>query len=201
MDFEPYISFGKSYVRLLAPLAEVVIHDIATNSIYFIEGRLSNRKVGDPSFLDVDLQQLEQQIDQVIYPKVNFDGRLIKSISLPIKQKNNIIAVMCLNIDISVFSQMQQLAQAFLVSSSNQPEILFKNDWQEKVHQVLHQWLSKHNLKINFLTNVQKKKVVQQMYEQGAFQERKSADYIASVLSLSRSSVFNYLKELRGKDV
>lgn len=201
MDLHPYISVAQSYVQLLAPLAEVVIHDIATNSICFIEGNLSNRKVGDPSFLDIDLKQLEQQIHRVIYPKVNFDGKLIKSISIPIKNGNRLVAIMCLNVDVSVFSQMQQLAQAFLLPSTNQPEVLFKNDWQEKVHQALYQWLKGHRLKVESLTNAQKKQVVQEMYTQGAFHEKKAADYIASILGLSRASVFNYLKEIRGKNV
>jgi predicted transcriptional regulator YheO len=201
MNLEPYISIGQSFVRLLAPLAEIVIHDIATNSICFIEGTLSNRKVGDTSFLDVDLKQLEPQIEHMIYPKINFDGKLIKSVSIPIKEGHRLIAVMCLNVDISVFSQMQQLAQAFLLPPTNQPEILFKNDWQEKVHQALYQWISDHHLKIESLTNAQKKQVVQEMYAQGAFHEKKAADYIASILGLSRASVFNYLKEIRGNHV
>jgi predicted transcriptional regulator YheO len=193
----PYISIAQSYVRLLAPLAEVVIHDVATNSICFIDGHLSNRKVGDPSFLDIDLKCLEQQIDQVVYPKINFDGKLIKSVSLPIKDDDCILAIMCFNVDVSVFSQMQQLAQAFLLPSTKQPETLFKNDWQEKVHQSLYQWLNEHHLKIESLSNAQKKRVVQEMYTQGAFHEKKAADYIASILGLSRASVFNYLKEIR----
>lgn len=201
MMLTPYISIAHSFVRLLAPLAEVVIHDIATNSICFIDGHLSSRKVGDPSFLDIDHKCLEQQIDQVVYPKVNFDGKLIKSVSLPIKDNDCIIAVMCLNVDVSVFSQMQLLAQAFLLPSTKQPDTLFKNDWQEKVHRSLYQWLSEHHLKIESLTNAQKKRVVQEMHAQGAFHEKRAADYIASILGLSRASVFNYLRELRKKSV
>lgn len=201
MNLDPYISLGQSYVRLLAPLAEVVIHDLASNSICFIEGKLSNRIVGDPSFLGVDLKQLECQINQAIYPKINFDGKLIKSISIPIKNNNHLVAIMCLNVDVSVFSQMQQLAQAFLLPSTNQPEVLFKNDWQEKVHQTLYQWLDNHHIKLEFLTNAQKKQVVLEMHARGAFHEKKAADYIANILRLSRASVFNYLKEIRGKNV
>lgn len=201
MDLEPYISLAQAFVRLLTPLAEVVIHDSATDSICFIEGNLSNRKVGNPSFLDVDLNQLEQQINQVTYPKVNFDGKLIKSISIPIKDNDHLIAVMCLNVDVSVFSQMQQLAQAFLLPSTNQPKVLFKNDWQEKVHHALYQWLDIHHLKLESLTNAQRKQIVLDMHARGAFHEKKAADYIANILRLSRASVFNYLKEIRGKNV
>ena len=186
MNLDIHIRMAKSYVQLLSPLAEAVIHDIASNSICFIEGNLSKRKVGDPSFLDVDPKELEKQIDQIIYPKVNFDGRLIKSISIPIKDGKSIKALMCLNLDVSTFSQMQQLAEAFLGTQNNQPEILFKNDWQEKVHLSLYQFLNTNNLKI---------------YTQGAFHEKKAADYIANVLALSRASIFNYLRELRNKNV
>lgn len=201
MNLEPYLSIAQSFARLLAPLAEVVIHDVTTNTICLLEGTLSNRKVGDSSFLDEDLKQLERQIDQVISPKINFNGKLIKSISIPIKNGNRLIAVMCLNVDISVFSQMQQLAQAFLLPSTHQPEVLFKNDWQEKVHHALYQWLDIHHLKLESLTNAQKKQIVLEMHTRGAFHEKKAADYIANILRLSRSSVFNYLKNIRGNHV
>jgi predicted transcriptional regulator YheO len=96
---------------------------------------------------------------------------------------------------------MQQLAQTFLGAPSAQPEILFKNDWQEKVHLALHQFLNRHDLKIESLTNLQKKQVVQEMHGQGAFHEKKAADYMATILRLSRGSVFNYLRELRENHV
>ena len=61
------------------PLIEVVIHDIKKNKIIYINGRLSGRKAGDPSLLD---QEGLDSIDQIVYPKINFNGRLVKSISI-----------------------------------------------------------------------------------------------------------------------
>ena len=59
---------------LMDPLIEVVIHDLAKNSITYINGKLSDRKVGDSSLLD---QRDLNNLDHIAYPKINFDGRLV----------------------------------------------------------------------------------------------------------------------------
>ena len=60
------------------------------------------------------MEEIENELEQIIYPKLNFDGRLVKSISVPIKENEKIKALLCINCDISVFSQMQILSQIIL---------------------------------------------------------------------------------------
>ena len=50
MSFYNYIPICDAIVRLMDPLVEIVIHDIAQNSIAYISGKLSNRAVGEASF-------------------------------------------------------------------------------------------------------------------------------------------------------
>ena len=185
-----YIPLCNALVTLLKPLVEVVIHDLQTNTICYIEGTLSKRKVGDPSLLNK--QDLEEDLDKIVYPKLGFDGRLIKSISIPVEKR----WLICINCDVSIFNQMQTISQAFLtVSQRSGPKSLFKNDWQEKVHQSIHLFMTRHNWSFEHLTGSQKKEVVHHLFVQGAFEEKNAASYIAKILSMGRATIFNYLNE------
>lgn len=191
MKCEQYFSIGKSLVNLMSPLIEVVIHCLKTNKIIFIEGSLSKRKIGDPSLLGEDLNSLDQEV----YTKLNFDGRLIKSISIPIKNNNVIIGLMCINYDINTFQELNNLTSIFLEKTiTKKPHALFKNDWQDKIHHSIHQILQERNLSFDTLTNQNKKELVHKLYDLGAFSERNAADYIANILNISRATIFNYLR-------
>jgi predicted transcriptional regulator YheO len=184
-----YIPICDAIVRLMNPLIEVVIHDINQNRIVYIHGKLSKRKVGDASLLDVD--ELKK-IDQIVYPKVNFDGRLVKSVSLILEGKY----LLCINCDISIFNKMQELSTA-LLQMGHQPQSLFTNDWQEKLHVSIHSFLQNHNLSFDHLSQNDKKNLAKHLFDLGAFHEKNSADYVAKVLGLGRATVFKYLKEWR----
>ena len=159
------------------PLVEVAIHDIETDSIVYIKGSLSNRRVGDPSLLsEEDLDDM----DKVAYPKINFDGRLIKSISVILEGR----WLMCINCDISVFSKMQDLSTAMLQISPSQSKFLFSNDWQEKLHITVHDYLQKHNMPFEGLTGASKKNLVKHLFERGAFNEKNAANYVAKILNI-----------------
>lgn len=192
MSIAHYTPLCDSMVLLLQPLVEIVIHDLSSGTIYYINGELSKRKVGDPSLLEPE--EFEENIDKIVYPKINFDGRLIKSISVPLKGK----WLICINADISIFNQMKDLGDLLLnTQQMNQPESLFKNDWQEKLHIAIHDFLQKQGWNFDLLTNQQKKEMTKHLFNSGAFSEKNAADYIARVLQLGRATIFKHLKELR----
>lgn len=193
MALSKYTQICDAIVTLIDPLVEVVIHDISTNTIAYINGSLSLRKVGNQSLLNTkDLND----IDQITYPKINYDGKLIKSISVVLEEK----WILCINYDISVFGKMQDLSLLILQNDINkQPKSLFANDWQEKLHLSIHAYLQKNNLSFDSLNNQDKKVVAKHLFELGAFNEKNAADYVAKILKLGRATVFKYLKEWREK--
>ena len=186
-----YIPICDAIVRLMDPLVEIVIHDINQNSIAYIHGKLSKRKVGDASLLDTE--ELKH-IDQIVYPKVNFDGRLVKAISVILEDQY----LLCINCDVSIFNKMQELSNA-LLQMGYQPQSLFTHDWQEKLHISIHSYLQNHNLAFDHLSQNNKKALVKDLFELGAFNEKNAADYIAKVLDLGRATIFKYLKEWRNQ--
>ena len=193
MILSDYISVCDAIALLMEPLIEVVIHDINENIIIYINGKLSGRKVGSLSLLD---REGLTSLNKIIYPKINFDGRLVKSISIMLENK----WLLCINCDVTIFNKMQNLSQAFLKNNINvQPKSLFINDWQEKLNVSIHNYLQNHNLSFDQIMQKDKKALTKYLFDLGAFQERNAADYVAKVLSLGRATIFKYLKEWRNK--
>lgn len=182
-----YTKIANAIVLLFNPLAEVVIHDLKKNEIAYINGNLSKRSVGDPSLLD---DEKFVGIDKIVYSKMNFDGRFVRSISIPLDENY----LMCINCDVSVFSLLFSLSKQ-MITTEQQPESLFKNDWQEKLHHTIHDYLSYKSWTFSTLTNGQKKEIIKHLSHSGAFNEKNAADYIAKALNIGRATVFNYLKE------
>lgn len=196
MSIDNYILIARSLVKLMNPLLEVVIHDLVSGEIIFIEGGFSKRKIGDPSLLEAGIHNWQEAINQELYPKISFDGRLIKSISIPINENGKTTFLLCINCDVSVFKTMKDLADTFCKDMENeQPSCLFKNDYQERVHAFLYQILKEKGWRLETLRIKEKRELVRLLFDQGAFNEKNAAEYIAKLLNMGRATIFNYLKE------
>lgn len=198
MILEPYIYLSQALIKLMAPLLEIVIHDIKSNTIIFIEGGLSSRKVGDPSFLDADVRDIKQ----VVYPKISANGKPLRSISISLgKDQTNPEFLLCINFDVSVFVQIEALvSNVFNHSLEEQPDALFKNDWQERLHTGIHKMLKKNSWDLEALNNKQKKLLVEELFKQGVFNQTNAVEHVAKILKMGRATVFNYLREWRSHE-
>jgi len=191
MKLNDYIKICNAIAFLMHPMVEFVIHDIETNTIIYINGSLSQRKVGDQSLLD---NNALNDINQIAYPKINFDGRLVKSISLILEKQ----WLLCINCDVSVFNKMHDVCSTILQKNIGlQPKFLFENDWQNKLHTSIHGYLQNNNLSFDLLSKSDKKVIVKYLFDLGAFNEKKAADYIAKILKLGRATIFKYQREWR----
>lgn len=194
--FDFYIQMSRSLSKLLKPFIEIVIHDLSSKKIVFIIGSLSKRKKNDLSFIDDDFESKLVDIDQIIYTKLNFDGRLIKSLSIPIKKNEKIIGLWCFNFDVTFFQEFQDISKIVLDKNiTKRPSVLFVNDWQDKINQFIYDYLKEQQLQFTTLTIKDKKHIIQKLYKQNAFTEKNAANYIAKTMNISRSTIFNYLRE------
>lgn len=194
-DAQPY---AEAYARLLHPFAEVVIHDLEKDQIEAIYNPLSRREVGDCSYLDrVDLDPSENVIGP--YPKTNWDGRAMKSISIVIRNTKGIAeGFLCVNIDTSQFDAARHVLQTFLGGDTEIPEDaqrLFEDDHYEKLNLYVQNYCRQHQVGIETLTRSDKKEIISSLAADGAFKGRNAATYIGRVLNVSRATVYNYLKE------
>ncbi len=182
---------------MLAPNAEVIVHDIAAERVIHIANNFSKREVGDPSNLkEIDFDPQEQVIGP--YDKVNWDGRLIKSVSIVVRDEGGgAAALVCINMDLSQFDQARQILTSLMNLPGDQakPEKLFNDDWHEQINEFINAWAIERNVAVERLDREQKKSLVIALEEKNAFAAKHSVNYVARVLGLGRATIYNYLKE------
>lgn len=192
-----YFSVGQAITALLHPHAEVVIHDLKTGQIAAIYNSFSKRKAGDESLIE-ELPDSALLPDVFpIYTKVNWDGKKLKSSTATLRDKNNTpIGLLCINLDVSKWEEFRHLLDQWsnIQCYQNQPEVLFKDDWREKINLYVSDYLSKEGLTLKMLSKEKKRDLIQTLHREGAFKAKNAATYVADVLDLSRATVYNYLR-------
>jgi predicted transcriptional regulator YheO len=197
-ELSHHFAVADAIAKLFEPYVETVIHDLATEKVVYIANNFSNRIIGEPSLFD-HIGFLETPEQEIIgpYEKINWDGRKIKSVSVVLRSGGgDAVGLMCINMDVSEFYRIQKILQFFVSPSHlvDQPDILFKEDWHEKINLFIYNWAKERGLALESLTRDQKRALVGTLSDKGAFSGKNAAGYIARVMNMSRASVYNYLK-------
>ena len=191
-----FLPTAEAIQRLLHPHAEVVVHDIKQNQIVAIYHPFSKRRVGDSSLFtkEEEMATLEDCVGP--YEKINWNGGKLKSVSSVIRDENNkAVGMLCINLDVSLFEKFNQLMSQFIDYDHlvPQPTPLFKDDWQERINNYVHNYLNEHHLALETLGRHEKKNLIEHLHSIGAFTGKNSAHYIAQIIKVSRATVYNYL--------
>ncbi len=194
-EVAPFVPVCDAIATLFTPFAEVVLHDLASASVVHIAGNFSKRELGDPS----NIHEIDFKPDDVVigpYEKTNWDGRRIKSISAVLRTPaGKGVAVMCINVDVTEFESIILALQNFVSvpAGIGKPESLFRDDWHERINDYIRQWTTSRGLNASDLSRAQKKELVCDLAEDGAFGGRNAAGYISRLLGMGRATVYNYL--------
>lgn len=195
-----YKTIADCIATLLFPHAEVIVHDLTSQTVVHIANNFSKRQLGDDSALDELPGDFDQASSLGPYEKLNWNGQKIRSITSVLRDEaGKAEALLCINLNFSVLDQAREALNAFFQVSRllPQPEALFRDDWQERINTFLHAWLAEHQLSLSLLGMKDKRALVEALYAEGAFEGRSAADYVASVLGLGRATVFKWVKLLR----
>lgn len=196
---ERYSAVADSVALLFSGYVEVIIHELDSQSVVYIANNISKRNLGDPSSLD-DVKFSESEGVIGPYEKLNWDGQNIRSTSTVLRDdKGTAIGMLCINMRISAFEAAKDMLDMLLSGHKviPQPDILFHDDWQERINTFIHAWLKKQCLSISILTHASKRQLIEALYEEGAFKGKSAPNYVASVLNMGRATVFKYLREIK----
>ena len=201
MPLSAYYPLCDAIALLLQPQAEVVLHDLATETVAHIANPFSHREVGEPSLL----QEIDFRPDVALigpYEKVNFNGRRLKSISAVLRENGRAVGVICINLDVTHLQSAIELLTALtrVPPGAGQPAVLFQEDWHERINQYVHAWTARNGVVIADLNRVQKLQLVGELAADGAFGGKHAAAYVSRVLQISRASVYNYLRAAKGEE-
>ena len=187
---------------------EIVIHDVRhgiENTILYIEnGHVTDRKSGD-SASNVVLEAIKADPstlqDQYAYLTKTNDGRLLKSSTFYIKDESGTLAyIFSINYDITALAAANQFLQSFIqtqnpaepsASRSATPQIT--HNVPQPLHTLIDHAISNIAQPAPLMTKDEKIKVVQYLNDAGAFLITKSGDKVASILGISKFTLYNYM--------
>ncbi len=186
---------------LLAPHAEVVIHDLSQDRIVYIANCFSKRAPGDESLLDEDVSGPDNPPVLGPYDKLNYDGRRLRSVSAVLHNADGTpVGLLCINLDLSRFEAAATLLRQFVEPPGNPPpESLFSKDWRERIHHETREFLAQRNMAFEALERTDKIDLVVRIQAAGLFEARHACDYVASQLGVSRATIYNYLRSSGSK--
>ncbi|MBA3815647.1 MAG: PAS domain-containing protein [Parachlamydiaceae bacterium] len=191
-----YISVAEAISLLYYPHAEVILHDLSSGVIAALFNNFSKREIGDESLLEGVNDFSEFPDIFPAYLKTNWDGRKIKSISATLRDpEGKAIGLLCINLDLTKWAELHNFLGSWLTNmTQSQPEILFKDDWREKINCYVSDYLTRMGTTLKLLNKDKKKALVLALHKEGAFKAKNAANYVADVLDLSRATIYNYLK-------
>ena len=198
--FSKYAAMADGDATLLNPHAEVVVHDLRSQTIVHIANNISKRQLGDDSALHDLPADLNGATRLGPYEKLNWDGQKIRSISSVMLDDNGQPeALLCINFNVSLLEQARQALDVFFQASRllPQPEVLFRDDWQERINTFMHSWLAERSQSLNTLEREHKRELIEALHGEGAFRGKSAYDYVANVLNMGRATVYKYVKLAR----
>jgi len=193
-----FLAIAQGISLLFYPHVEVVIHDLQTGQIAAIFNNFSKRREGDESLIEEAGNLAEMPDLFPLYFKTNWDGRSIKSISITLRDpQGKPTHLLCINLDLSKWEEIHRVILEMIqpLNKGEKPDFLFKDDWREKINCYVNEFLRKEGLALKGLTKDKKRELIRALHQEGAFQAKHAASYIAEVLEMSRATIYNYLKD------
>lgn len=199
-----FTSIAAAVAKLFHPSVEVVIHDICTDTVFYIENATSGRKVGDASLLGIDSQDLNER-DAVIgpYEKAGEKGQRVRSITSVLRDDGgDVIGLLCLNLDYSHYEPALDLLESLVrpVQTEKHPEFLFQNDWRDLLKIEVRSFITKENLLLEKLQPSDRINLISHLDEKRLFYAKKSVEQLATILGVSRATAYKDLRSVRNRN-
>ena len=199
-----YEPVADAIARLLHPHAEVVIHDIERDAVWYIANPSSGRSVGDASLLKLDADRFD--LDKEVigpYEKAGGQGQAIRSITAVLRSdQGRPIGILCINLDFSPIESALGVLETLIRPPhvESPPEALFRNDWRDLIKLEIKAFLGEHRCALGALTVRQRVRLLRRLDGKGLFYARKSVEQVAAILGVSRATAYKDLNRARKPD-
>ena len=209
MPLNLLIQIAHGLAEHFGPQCEIAIHDVTrdlSNTIVHIEnGQVSGRGDGD-SASNVVLEALhtppEELKDQIAYLTRTEDGKALKSSSLYIRDEaGRLKYIFSVNYDIASLKAVDELIQGLITTQPGKkdeqtgpavPKI--PHTVTELLDSLIDHAIAEIGKPVVMMTKEDKIKVVHYLNEAGAFLITRSGDRVASVLGISKFTLYKYME-------
>ncbi len=209
MTLNLLIQIAHGLAEHFGPQCEIAIHDVTrdlSNTIVHIEnGQVSGRGDGD-SASNVVLEALhtppEELKDQIAYLTRTEDGKALKSSSLYIRDEaGRLKYIFSVNYDIASLKAVDELIQGLITTQpgkkdeQNGPAVpKIPHTVTELLDSLIDHAIAEIGKPVVMMTKEDKIKVVHYLNEAGAFLITRSGDRVASVLGISKFTLYKYME-------
>lgn len=206
------IPIAEGIVKLLGKEFEVSIHEFSSStpesSIIHVAGNVTNRRQGKPETMIVpkDLRTYPDSVlDLVGCKTITKDGRILKSNTIYMRNdRNKIIGCFCIKYDITEqLNYKNYLEQITTIQGSFQNAVDSQEfsapDVIEIVDTLIDQVISSMSIPDGSISKEDKIRVVYELDSKKIFLVKGAVDRVASVLGVSRYTIYNYLEQRRVK--
>lgn len=202
--FDNLISIADAMSEMFGKNCEVAVHDLRTpeKSLIHIAGDITHRKTGAP-ITDLVLNVLKKYKDSaknmIGYRSMTKDGRMLRSTTCFVRdKKEKIIGALCVNFDITEFLGTYNVFKDLLEKGSEfDKNETFAKNLSETIETLTQDAILNFGKQPSSFTSDEKIKFVSYLDEKGAFLIKGSVDYVASILGLSKFTVYSYLQKVR----
>lgn len=182
--------------RLLAPHAEVVLHDAGTDRVLRIWHPLTPRAPGEASLLG-DLDGHDDGDVHGPYEKLLADGRRLSSVSAVLRDDTGAPeVVLCVNLDRTPLEQAAAVLSGFGAPVTERPGALFEQDWADRIERMVGAFVRERGRPVGKLSRDERRELLTDLDEAGLLAVRRSAPVVARALGVSRSTLYSLLADL-----
>jgi len=218
-ELKRFVPLVKTIAQMFGKNCEVVLHDFSEpqKSIVAIEnGQVTGRKIGD-SITDLALSIWrkggygKKKEDKIVnYRTKTKDGKILKSSTTLIRDdQKKIIGCLCINYDLTEYLMFNKIVGEFCTTIDLDKEKLknetknetetFSNNVDEVLENIIQEAIEKIGKLVSIMQKDDKLLIVKIVEEKGGFLIKGAIDQLASEISVSRYTIYNYLDELKTK--
>lgn len=212
-----YIPFVDFLAEILGRNSEIVLHnlkDLDSSIIAIRNNHITNRHVGDPA-TDYVLRMVQQGIDNKKDYSLNYrdisnrDNQKIKSASLYLRKDNEIIGMICVNTDETLFAEIEKSVEALELllgtyqdnrGKDNVSRETVSRSVEEMAENIVMEFSIKKGISINQFKQDDKFKAIEILQDNGFFLLKRAVSEASKILKISEPTVYRYLQTIKGNN-
>lgn len=202
--FDLAIRTADMLVKMFGSRCEVAVHDFKNlkKSLIHLAGNVTGREIGSP-ITDLVLKELakyKMDVEDIPnYKTQTKKGNILKSATIFLRDHDHkVIGALCINYDISLLMQFGGEIEEFINFDDQQEKTeSFFTSIQDVTHEMVEQVLHGFKKAPSLMTLEEKVECVRQLEEKGTFLIKGATDYVATVLGVSKFTIYNYLQKIR----
>ncbi len=202
------VGIAKGIAKLEGRDTEVAVHDLHKMEMVFIaNGCITGREVGtrmDKSIYKMILRQADEDGHMISYNSVSEKGKKLRSSHFIVRDEDGNPAVLvCVNQDDSKLEELRDYINYKIHVNTDQDDNMSANDGQNIIQHVAQNAIMNSIWKMTsgeLDTKEGKIELLKDLKNQGIFDVRATTPYICNALSISQTTLYNYLREIRGEE-